>query len=53
MGLADKSLELSGFSAFTGTPEQVRKRLDRVDVEQVTLNPVQGRELLLATAISF
>jgi hypothetical protein len=35
MTLSDKSLELSGFGAFTGTPEQVRKSLDRLPAEQV------------------
>lgn len=35
MALADKSLELSGFGSFIGTPEQVRKSLDRLGAEQV------------------
>jgi hypothetical protein len=35
MTAPDKSLELSGFGTFTGTPEQVRKSLDRVRAEQV------------------
>src|SRR5580704_5880034 len=35
MTLADKTLELSGFGTFTGTPEQVRKSLDRLGAEQV------------------
>jgi hypothetical protein len=35
MPLADKSLELSGFGTLTGTPEQVRRSLDRVGAEQV------------------
>ena len=35
MTIANKSLELSGFGTFTGTPEQVRKSLDRLGAEQV------------------
>ena len=35
MALANKSFELSGFRAFTGTPEQIRKSLDHVGAEQV------------------
>jgi hypothetical protein len=35
MTTANKSLELSGFGTFTGTPEQVRKSLDRLGAEQV------------------
>jgi hypothetical protein len=35
MTRAAKSLELSGFASFTGTPEQVRKSLDRLGAEQV------------------
>ena len=35
MTVADKSVELSGFGSFTGTPEQVRKSLDSFGAEQV------------------
>lgn len=35
MAAAGKSLELSGFDSFTGTPEQVRKSLDGLGAEQV------------------
>jgi len=57
MTLADKSLELSGFGSFTGTPEQVRKSLDRLGAEQVialTLEHGSGRAVraLAETVVS-